>query len=253
MISVCIPTYNGEKYIKDQLLSILSQICENDEIIISDDQSTDNTLKIIELLGDSRIKVFTHQDKRIEELSPYMFTTRNVENAIRNATGDFIYLADQDDIWNTNKVSKIQELFNNYDLVLSDCSLINEHSFIICDSYFNLNNSKRGIINNLVHNSYLGCCMAFKKELLNYVYPFSKFNVPHDIWIGLLGDLFFKVYFEPSTLVKYRRHGNNLSASGEKSSNTIKFKILYRLIIIQALVRRVFFLFKCKTLDKLYN
>ena len=96
MISVCIATYNGEKYIKQQLLSILKQIKVNDEIIISDDHSTDKTFNIIKSFNDTRIKFFLNNKGK--------GYTRNFENALEKAHGDIIFLSDQDDIWIDNKV-----------------------------------------------------------------------------------------------------------------------------------------------------
>ena len=95
MISVCIATYNGEKYIKEQLDSILPQLKKLDEIIISDDKSKDKTLKIIKTLNDSRIKIFTNPKKGL---------ISNFENAITKSSGDYIFLSDQDDIWHENKI-----------------------------------------------------------------------------------------------------------------------------------------------------
>ena len=101
-ISVCIATYNGEKYITDQLKSILSQLGGQDEIIISDNLSTDNTLNMIRLLNDDRIKVY-HNDARN--------VIRNFENAIIHATGGIIFLSDQDDLWKPGKVKKMMNAF----------------------------------------------------------------------------------------------------------------------------------------------
>ena len=96
MISVCIATYNGSKYIKEQIDSILPQLDECDEIIVSDDSSTDNTLSILKSYHDRRIIIFTNQKFN----SPIY----NFENALKHAKGDIIFLSDQDDIWEFNKV-----------------------------------------------------------------------------------------------------------------------------------------------------
>ena len=94
MISVCIATYNGEKYIKEQLLSILPQLGKKDEVIISDDHSTDNTLDIVKGLNDNRIKIVMNNREK--------GYTSNFENALSYAIGDYIFLSDQDDIWMSN-------------------------------------------------------------------------------------------------------------------------------------------------------
>jgi len=89
MISVCIATYNGEKYIKEQLDSIINQLDKNDEIIISDDGSSDNTIKIIESYKDGRIVLYKNSFKNV---------VLNFEFAIDKSKGDYIFLSDQDDI-----------------------------------------------------------------------------------------------------------------------------------------------------------
>src|SRR5665648_141557 len=91
MISVCLPTHNGSKYIIQQLNSIICQLKEEDEIIISDDSSEDNTCELIQAINDKRIKIY-----REGKFSSYVF---NFENAIKHARGDHIFLCDQDDVW----------------------------------------------------------------------------------------------------------------------------------------------------------
>ena len=236
MISVCIPTYNGEKFIYQQIISILSQINSDDEIIISDDGSTDKTLDIIKSFNDDRLKIF--YNNKIKSKYSFNLTTQNLQNALLKARGEIIFLADQDDVWIDNKIERcINYLKNGYDLILHDCAIVDQNNNLIDKSYFKLNNSTPGIFNNIVKNSYLGCCMAINKKVLNYALPFPK-DIPHDIWIGLIAEQFTKVKFLQEILINYRRHGNNLSASGEKSSNTLLFKIKYRAIILREFINR---------------
>lgn len=235
MISVCIPTYNGEKFIKEQIDSILSQLSAEDEIIISDDGSMDKTLEILSSYNDLRIKIFHHVDSYKSE-NRFNLTSRNISNALVKASGDLIFLADQDDVWTPDKVAICKSNLKFNDLILHDCEIIDEHGKLLNHSYFNYNHSKPGITRNLLKNSYLGCCMAMKRSVLEFAFPFPKQEVPHDIWLGIVAEKFGKVVFLNNKLVKYRRHGNNLSASGEKSSNNIIFKIKYRLIILWELL-----------------
>ena len=102
MVSVCIPTYNGEQYIEAQLHSILPQLEATDEVVISDDHSTDSTIDKILKLNDVRIKVLTNTRK------PGLLG--NLENALRATKGDIIYLSDQDDLWFPGKVARVNPL-----------------------------------------------------------------------------------------------------------------------------------------------
>lgn len=226
MISVCIATYNGEKYIKEQLDSILLQIGEKDEIIVSDDGSTDKTIEIISAYKDSRIKIFKNSFKNL---------VLNFEFALKQAKGDFIFLSDQDDVWLPNKIERSIKYLTEFEVLVSDCKVVDKDLKVLNNSFFELNNSQNGLFSNLMRNSYLGCCLAFKKELLEKALPFPKDIPMHDIWLGVVAELFFKVKFLNEVLVLYRRHGNNESPTGEKSPYNLTKKIQFRFGVIKYL------------------
>ncbi|MDO4725678.1 MAG: glycosyltransferase family 2 protein [Porphyromonadaceae bacterium] len=240
MISVCIATYNGEKYIRQQLATILCQLQPEDEVIISDDGSNDNTLDIIASLKDKRIKVFHHKKSDSKAKYPFEYVTRNFENALRHAGGNIIFLSDQDDIWLPAKVQTVTNALtqSNCILILHDCEVADETGKMIHKSYFELNGSRKGICKNLIKNSYLGCCMAFRKELLKTAIPFPASSVPHDIWLGLLAEWKGRVVFCNHKLSKYRRHQSNLSSAGSKSQFSLMTKITYRLTLTKAIIKR---------------
>jgi glycosyltransferase involved in cell wall biosynthesis len=233
-ISVCIATYNGEKYIQEQLESILMQLDEKDEVIISDDSSSDNTIEIIRSFDDARIEVFINTKGQ--------GYTRNFENALEKATGDIIFLSDQDDIWVEEKVAKMQEYLQDYDFVVSDNMIVDEALNIIEESHFSLFHTKQGFIRNLLLPRYVGACMAFRKEVLQKCLPFPKnFKLTaHDYWISLIAELYFSVYKINEPLILYRRHGSNASSGGNKSSNSLKHKVMVRLYTLFHLIKRFF-------------
>jgi glycosyltransferase involved in cell wall biosynthesis len=229
-ISVCMASYNGEKYIRQQIDSILPQLGESDELIISDDSSTDDTISVVKSINDNRIKLIKDQKFK----SP----VSNFENAIKNATGDFIFLCDQDDIWQPNKVESVLPFLKQYDLVVSDCKIVDGDLNIIEDSFFKKMHSSTGFWKNFVKNRYLGCCMAFRKEVLDNALPFPPQIAMHDIWLGLCAELFGHPFFLNEPLVLYRRHGNNASFGSEKSKYTLMFKIKYRISLLKMLIKR---------------
>lgn len=230
MISVCIPTYNGESFIEEQIKSVLIQLEESDEIIVSDDSSTDRTIEIIKNINDRRI--------RIVEGNTFHSPIYNLENALKEAKGDYIFLCDQDDIWIEKKVKICLDYLGSYDCVVHDAIIIDSHKQIILDSFFKIGPSHEGIIHNLITNGYLGCCMAFRSSLLEYILPFPD-NIPmHDIWIGNIAALFFRLCFIPEKLIYYRRHGNNASPTAEKSKAKLIEKIMNRYTIISNLIKR---------------
>ena len=231
MISVCIATYNGDKYIKEQLESIIPQLDFSDEIIISDDSSTDQTLPIVQEINDNRIKIYSNNVFH----SPIL----NFENAIKKAKGDYIFLCDQDDIWQPNKVDiMLESLKTNY-LVVSDCVVVDKNKNVLKDSFFNSKIPSMKVWNNLLHNNFLGCCMAFRKEILNKALPFPPKIAMHDIWLGLCGAQFYNATFIPNKLILYRRHGNNASSTSGKSELKFGYKIVYRLYFLYYLLIRM--------------
>lgn len=230
MISVCIATYNGSKYIKEQLSSILSQLGKDDEVVISDDSSTDNTIEIIASFYDQRIKIYPNQHFK----SPIY----NFEKALKMAKGDYIFLSDQDDVWESNKVEVMMTHLLGNTLVISDCCIIDANMQVIRDSFYYNKTRHKGVISNIIHNNFLGCCMAFRKELLDLALPFPKDMAMHDIWLGICASAFYSVVFIPDKLIKYRRHGENASCTGEKSHLKWSYRIVYRWHFLKELIKR---------------
>lgn len=224
MISVCMATYNGAKYIKDQIDSILIQLKEEDELIISDDGSNDDTIPIIHSLSDKRIKLYHNKGKH--------GVIWNFENALRKAKGDYIFLCDQDDVWHPHKVESILHLLQSNILVVHNATIIDGEGESKGRDFFQIRKSKGGYWNNIWRNSFLGCCMCFRAELLPRLFPFPTYIEMHDRWIGLMAQLYGKVYYEPKCLINYRVHGSNVSNSTEKSINSPWKMLTIRLWLI---------------------
>lgn len=242
MISVCLATYNGEKYIYEQLQSIREQISSCDEIIISDHGSTDNTIQIIEKINDRRIKILRNNKKKSTKIysSSHINASANFENAIKNAKGDYIFLSDQDDIWMNLKVKKMMEKLSKGKtlLVMSNFSIIDTHNKLVKEKKFpNCPISNNEIIN-LIKMPFHGCCIAFKKELLKKILPFPKNLLAHDNWIGFLAKGHFEYIDEP--LILYRRHQKNVSSEQGKSKNPLWYKIYYRIIFYFKYISRLY-------------
>lgn len=221
MVSVCMATYNGERYICEQVASILPQLKETDELVISDDGSTDRTVYLINSFNDERIKLYKNDR--------HNGIVGNFENALMKSKGDFIFLSDQDDVWLPAKIEVCLKELRNYSLVVSDCYVVNTNLEKSGISFFGALNSGAGVLKNLRKNTYQGCCMCFRKELLPVVLPFPA-NIPmHDEWIGFVADLFFQVKFEAQPLSLYRRHDSTATSNivgGSKS--TLLKKLSYR-------------------------
>ena len=151
MISVCIATYNGGKFLVEQLQSILCQLGKDDEVIISDDGSTDNTYFLVMSMRDNRIKFYQHQSDSF--LLPHEKATLNFEHALKYAKGDYIFLSDQDDVWVENKVEIMCKYLRYYSYVVSDCYITDSNLNIIANTRFN---KKERILSSTYKCNFLG-------------------------------------------------------------------------------------------------
>jgi len=230
MVSVCIATYNGDLFIQKQLKSIIKQLNKEDEIIISDDGSTDRTIELITAFNDDRIKIFENKNSQ----GPI----GNFENALRKASGDIIFLADQDDEWMADKINKHLLHHQSADLVISNAIVKDERNNIIFESFFLERNSKPGFWNNVLRNSYIGCCMSFNKKILEQALPFPKGIHMHDWWIGLVAELTGKTFFFDEPLIYYVRHDNNASGTLIKSL-PFKLQLKNRIRLLTASVQLI--------------
>lgn len=231
MISVCVATYQGSQYIEEQLKSILDQLSPNDEIVISDDGSTDNTVAVVDMINDDRIKWVG--------VGGNLGVVRNFERAIAGAKGDVIFLSDQDDVWLSGKVQACLDALQSKLLVVTDCKIVDENLQETAHSFFELRGSGSGVLRNILVNSYLGCCMAFRRELLDYALPIPS-NVPmHDMWIGLVAEMKGRVVFLPEPCLLYRRHLHNVTPMVGNSKFSIYKRVKYRIILIYLLAKRL--------------
>jgi glycosyltransferase involved in cell wall biosynthesis len=206
-ISVCMATYNGERFIRRQLESILTQLSQNDEVVISDDSSTDNTISIIKSFSDPRIRLY--------ESNTFYNPIFNFENALKNSNGEIVVLSDQDDVWLENKINVIRDAFSNkHDciyLLVMDGFVVDENEVVVFDSIFKCIGAGKGLVKNIYDNTFLGCNIAFSKKLLTIALPFPDKIPMHDMWLGLLGEIFGEVDFVAQKTIKYRKHSNSLT------------------------------------------
>lgn len=231
--SIVMATYNGERFLREQLDSILINLGEFDELVISDDGSQDRTIEII--------KQFQQKDNRIKLLlgGTHKGVIRNFENAMKNASGRYIFLADQDDIWVKGKIEEIVTIFeDNPDItcVLHDLKIIDENEKTIASSFVRLRNVHLGFIRNICKNSYIGNAMAFRRTLLGYVLPIPSQVPMHDQWIGLLSEYYGRTFLDPSPLGLYRRHDGNVT---EMVHGTFSEMIKKRIKLLIALFNRI--------------
>jgi glycosyltransferase involved in cell wall biosynthesis len=200
-------TFNGARHVEQQVATILPQLAHVDELVVSDDGSTDGTVGILRALGDPRI--------RILEDNANHGPLGNFEHAIRHARGDTIVLSDQDDVWLDNKLPLVRELFAGERarpfLVVLDAEVVDDDERPVEPSVLARLDAGPGLAKNLWTNRYLGCCIAFSRDLLDVALPFPRGVEMHDIWLGQLCERIGSTRFVPVVTMRYRRHGETVT------------------------------------------
>lgn len=217
-ISVALAAYKGERYLGEQLNSILSQLPLDGEVFVSDDCPGGET--------EALVRDYCRRDARVHYLPGLgKGVVANFENALRACTGDIIFLADQDDVWLPDKVTAVTAEFEKgADVVLHDARVTDGSLNVTEPSYFAAHGSRGGLMPNLIRNSFVGCCMAFRRQLLDVVLPFPADLPMHDWLIALAAyKKKKKVVLLPVALLDWRRHGNNVTG-GVKNSRFRQLK-----------------------------
>lgn len=227
-ISVALAAYKGQQYITEQLESILPQLGADDEIIVSDDYPQGLTREsVIKIANrDNRVKYIEGEGKGV---------VKNFENALNACSGDVIFLCDQDDVWQPDKVSSVMtEIANGADLVLHNAAVTDAELNITEPSFFAVHGSNTDFKHNLIRNTFVGCCMAFTKQVMTDTLPFPEGLPMHDWWIALTAiKLGYKTVLINKPLILWRRHGDNVT--GGKTTATQKIK--WRLKMISSLAK----------------
>ena len=226
-LTVCLATYNGAAYLAEQIDSILEQLDEGDELLVADDGSSDDTPAILHSYG-TRLTV--HSLERVGGV------VANFGRLLAAAEGDLIALADQDDVWLAGRVATIRRSLQQAHLVIMNGQVVDADLNLRGLTVFNSVRMKPGFMSNFVRNSYIGCCMAFRRELCDLVTPLPAAVPWHDWYIGLVAELHFTVLRVDEVSMLYRRHGANFSPTGEKSTYSLKKKILMRFNILRAVL-----------------
>lgn len=225
LVSICLATYNGEKYLKEQLDSIINQTYKNINLIVQDDCSSDKTLEIIDSYSDKLdIKIYKNETN--------LGYIKNFESLIQKADGDFIAICDQDDIWDRDKISSLIDNIKDSILIYSNSLLIDENSKSLSktlssklkNNFINSNTA----INFLYDNSVSAHAILFKKELLPYIALFPN-TLYFDSFIAATAASLNKIYFIDKNFVKYRQHSKNTLGNKKSNNQNLKSKVLNKL------------------------
>lgn len=222
MISVVMATFNGERFIEKQLESICRQTFLPDEIIIRDDKSTDSTLEIVSKVK----KKYKNIRWKIIENAENVGYKKNFYKALTDASGDYIFLADQDDIWLNFKIEKMIEIINGDDsiwLLMSnlksfyeeECkNRIKSEKFVSFNKVIRLNK-----LNHIVNTPRPGCSFCINRKLLDLYKTKIDFKVPHDNLMWQIASLESHAYLYNEITMLYRRHSSNASNNKKNTLN----------------------------------
>lgn len=233
--SILLPVFNGEKYLDQQIASILAELDGNDELIIYDDGSKDNSSKICALVAESDSRVqFFREDQNIGLRSAINFLLARAKN-------ELIVYVDQDDVWLKGRLRKIQKFFPQYDCVVVNAELCDSDLRLKKNTYFNLIGLTSNIFKMFLRCRVLGCCMVFKRSSLG-----SSFEIPYGCWHDHFTIMWLmlrrkSIYYHKRPLVLYRRHENALSSAGSSNniSSRIPLIIFNRVVLIVSMFRHL--------------
>lgn len=213
-VSVLLSSYNGEAFIEEQINSILSQRGVSVSLTVRDDGSTDSTIKILERLASQYENICLLKGNNLGVANSFFALLKNA-SAVGNSVAQFYALADQDDVWNPDKLLNAVTALQSQpgDNVAMYCSAIE-----YVDAELNhLQNSdiyssdKVGFNNALVQNIATGCTIVLNRPAIaKIVVEFPELCVMHDWWIYLVVSAFGKVIYDPNPAMKYRQHGHNV-------------------------------------------
>lgn len=236
-VSVAMAVYNGSKYLNEQIDSILPQLLDYDELIISYDESMDNSLDIIEnyVAKDHRVKYYKN------DIKPGV--VKNFENAVRHCTGEIIFYSDQDDVWMPNKIEKVMEKFKDpkVTVVIHDSSLTDSELNITHPSTFKLRNGNTSLLKNFIRLSYIGCSLAFRANLKKVVLPIPTIHRSHDWWTGSICSCYGKMAKIDEVLILHRQHGGNATPPKRPP---MSYQLNVRWIILSNIIKRKFIITK---------
>lgn len=224
-LSVALCTYNGARYLREQLQSIAEQSMPPDEIVVCDDGSTDETLQILNgFAAASLIPVRVHAD------GDRVGVVRNFERAISRCSGDVIALADQDDVWLPEKLKVTVEALERAEkdcpsgtpiLVHTDLWVVDSAKNVIAESFREHQGIRKKpqspLAGLLVENYVTGCTVAMNRTLKEESMPIPGEAVMHDWWLALVAAARGRIVTLPTGTILYRQHGSNAVGAGKRS------------------------------------
>jgi glycosyltransferase involved in cell wall biosynthesis len=228
--SVCMATYRGAPFVREQIESILEQLHDDDELVIVDDASPDDTVAVIAQIDDPRIRLHTESVNR-----GYVAT---FEKAIRRARGTYVLLSDQDDVWTPGRLELMISHLNTSLVVAGNYSVLGEDGRMPARRPLRPGFDGRIGWNTLAilvgYRPYFGCAMGFRRELVPVLVPFPGiFIESHDLWLAILGNATRSISHLSEVVVERRLHDYNVTPLKWRPLGTI---LAARLMLARGMV-----------------
>ncbi|MEP6750218.1 MAG: glycosyltransferase family 2 protein, partial [Bacteroidota bacterium] len=210
LVSVVMATYNGERFLEEQLNSIINQTYPAIEIIVVDDGSTDNTLETLKKYAGryNNIKLYFSEGN--------LGYIKNFEKGCRLATGAYISFCDQDDVWSLDKTSLLMNAIGDYPMIYCDSELVDGTLKSLHKKHSDHKNLRAydNCLYFTTDNCVGGHALIMKKEIFSYADPFPV-EMPYDLWCAFVATFYGGIQYFNQSLVKWRQHENNVTTSGK--------------------------------------
>ena len=233
-VSVAMAVYNGEAHLAEQIDSILPQLREGDELVASCDPCTDRSWEILTeyQARDSRVRPVHNE-------GPHGIA-HNFENALRHASGDILFICDQDDRWAPGKRDKVVRALeeSGFDMCIHNGVHTDAEMNPIAEPFFTIYRIGDGKLRNLVKPRYSGCCMAFTRPMLEKILPIPEGIDAYDHWIGTVGEFMGRITYLPDVLLYHRLHDGNATPTSSRSLGVILRARAHLLKNLAARIRR---------------
>jgi glycosyltransferase involved in cell wall biosynthesis len=239
--SICMATYNGERYLADQVNSILSQMGEKDELVVVDDASNDGTVGYFKRIGDPRIRVFLNESN--------IGHVQSFARAIGLARGTYILMADQDDIWIEGRLAALRQALDAGPALVSsnsefmdgeDHPILQLHPDLLAEDSARYAVNIARIFTGNAH--YDGCTMGMTQELRDAVLPIPGYVESHDLWIAMTANLARSNAHLGRRTLRRRVHGSNASVIRRSLKRKLWSRAIFFLslfhIVLRLLMRR---------------
>lgn len=210
-------TYNGERFLVEQIESILKQNYTHIKLVIRDDGSSDGTIPIIRKF----VEQYPDKIRLLNDCVGNVGSTANFFRLIESSNADYVMLSDQDDVWLTDKVALTMDVMAQTEealgrstpvLVHTDLKVTDKSLSVVSDSLWKhqkISPDCNGVNRLLVQNVVTGCTVMINRSLINLLRPYSIGIIEHDWWLALLAASFGKVAYVSKPTILYRQHGKN--------------------------------------------